>query len=40
MTDSPLDLKVKRGVLSDSLKILNLSWKRKNLYISAAKYEM
>jgi len=25
MTDSPLDLKVKRGVLSDSLKILNLS---------------
>jgi hypothetical protein len=30
MTDSPLDLKVKRGVLTDALKVLNLSWKRKS----------
>jgi len=29
-TDSPLDKKVKRGVLTDAFKMLNLSWKRKN----------
>ena len=40
MTDSPLDLKVKRGVLTDALKILNLSYKRKQNYIANAKQDM
>ena len=40
MTDSPLDLKVKRGVLTDALKILNLSFKRKQNYIASAKQDM
>jgi tubulin polyglutamylase TTLL6/13 len=33
-TDSPLDQKVKFGVLSDSINILNLSVKRKNKYLA------
>lgn len=33
-TDSPLDQKVKLGVLSDSINILNLSVKRKNKYLA------
>jgi len=40
MTDSPLDLKVKHGVLTDAFKILNLSWKRKNKYLNAARREL
>lgn len=40
MTDSPLDQKVKHGVLSDSFKMLDLSWKRKNKYINSMKREM
>ena len=39
MTDSPLDHKVKKGVLVDSLRMLNLSWRRKNRYINNARVE-
>ena len=39
MTDSPLDHKVKRGVLIDSFRMLNLSWRRKNRYINNARIE-
>ena len=39
-TDSPLDLKVKYGVLSDAFKVLNLSQKRKNKYINQTRQEM
>ena len=34
MTDSPLDEKVKKGVLSDSIKMLGLNWKRKCKYVA------
>jgi tubulin polyglutamylase TTLL6/13 len=40
MTDSPLDYGVKKNLLRDTLHMLNLSWKRKNRYISSAKNEM
>ena len=33
MTDSPLDHKVKKGVLVDGMRMLNLGWRRKNRYI-------
>ena len=39
MTDSPLDHKVKKGVLVDSFRMLNLSWRRKNRYINNARIE-
>lgn len=39
-TDSPLDLKIKQGVLIDSLNILNLSIKRKNKYLAQMRTEM
>ena len=39
-TDSPLDQEVKFGVLSDALKILNLSWRRKNKYLGVMRSEM
>ena len=34
MTDSPLDLEVKKGVLIDSIKMLSLTYKRKNRYVN------
>lgn len=40
MTDSPLDYKVKKNLLKDSLKILNLSWPRKNRYINNSRVEL
>ena len=39
MTDSPLDHKIKKGVLVDSIRMLNLSWRRKNRYINNARIE-
>lgn len=36
MTDSPLDEKVKKGVLVDSIRQLNLSWKRRSKYMAQA----
>ena len=39
MTDSPLDLQVKKGVLVDSLRMLNLNYRRKNRYINNARIE-
>ena len=39
MTDSPLDHKIKKGVLVDALKMLNLSWRRKNRYMNNARIE-
>lgn len=39
MTDSPLDEKVKKGVLSDSIKMLGLNWKRKCKYVAQNKQE-
>ena len=39
MTDSPLDEKVKKGVLIDAIKMLNLNWRRKNRYINNARAE-
>ena len=39
MTDSPLDHKVKKGVLVDGMRMLNLSWRRKNRYINNARIE-
>jgi hypothetical protein len=40
MTDSPLDEKVKKGVLVDALRQLNLTWRRKNKYVNANRIEM
>ena len=40
MTDSPLDYKVKKNLIRDSLHILNLTWKRKNRYLTHEKNEM
>ena len=34
-TDSPLDYKIKKGVINDALSILNLSIKRRNRTINA-----
>ena len=31
-TDTPLDLKIKKGVITDSLHLLNLSVRRRNKY--------
>lgn len=39
MTDSPLDDKVKRGVLVDAINMLNLNWRRKNRYVNNARVE-
>lgn len=39
-TDSPLDYKVKYGLLCDSIKMLNLSQKRKNKYINAQRQDL
>ena len=39
MTDSPLDHKIKKGVLVDSMRMLNLSWRRKNRYINNARID-
>ena len=39
-TDSPLDLRVKNGVLCDAIRVLNLSYKRKNKYINTTRTEM
>ena len=39
-TDSPLDHKIKKGVINDTLAILNLSTKRRNRTINAKKMEM
>jgi hypothetical protein len=40
MTDSPLDFKIKKNLLRDTVHMLNLNWKRKNKYNIAAKNEM
>ena len=40
MTDSPLDYNIKKNCLRDTLHILNLTYKRKNRYISQQKSEM
>ena len=39
MTDSPLDHKVKKGVLVDSMRMLNLNYRRKNRYINNTRIE-
>ena len=39
MTDSPLDHKVKKGVLVDSFRMLNLNWRRKNRYVNNARID-
>jgi hypothetical protein len=31
-TDKPLDIRIKKGVLVDCMKLLNLSMARKNIY--------
>ena len=36
-TDSPLDYKIKKGVINDTISILNLSVKRRNRTINAKK---
>ena len=33
-TDTPLDYNIKKNIVQDSINILNLSWRRKNKYIS------
>lgn len=40
LADSPLDEKIKLSVLSDAIKMLNLSQKRKNKNISFTKNEL
>ena len=40
MCDSPLDTKIKKGLLVDSFRMLNLNFRRKNKYINYAKNEM
>ena len=39
-TDTPLDYNIKKNLIRDSINMLNLSWKRKNKYISAKRAEM
>lgn len=39
-TDSPLDLKIKKGVINDTLSILNLSIKRRNRLKTQKKAEL
>ena len=39
-TDSPLDEKVKKNLLVQTIKLLGLNWKRKNKYINAYRIEM
>jgi tubulin polyglutamylase TTLL6/13 len=39
-TDSPLDEKIKKNLLSQTFQMLNLNWKRKNKYIAQHKAEM
>ena len=39
-TDSPLDYKIKKAVINDSLSILNLSIKRRNRMKSQKKIEL
>lgn len=38
-TDSPLDYKIKKNVLRDTLHLLNLNQKRKNKYLTSIKNE-
>jgi tubulin polyglutamylase TTLL6/13 len=38
--DSPLDYQIKKNLIRDTFHMLNLSWKRKNKYISTSKHEM
>lgn len=40
MCDSPLDYNIKKNIIRDTLHILNLSWKRKNKYLTNMKNEM
>jgi hypothetical protein len=39
-TDSPLDVKIKKGVISDTLALLNMSIKRRNRTKNQKKLEM
>jgi hypothetical protein len=39
-TDSPLDMKVKKGVIHDTINLLNLSVKRKNRIKNQKKVEL
>lgn len=39
-TDSPLDSKVKGDLIRDTIKLLNLSYRRKSKYIQTAKKEL
>ena len=39
MTDSPLDEHVKKTLLIQSIKMMNLNWRRKNRYINADRKE-
>ena len=39
MTDSPLDHKVKKGVLVDSIRLLNLNYRRKIRYVNNSRIE-
>ena len=38
-TDSPIDEFVKKNLLIQGLKLLNLNWKRKNRYINQTRKE-
>lgn len=38
-TDTPLDFNIKKALISDTVQMLNLSWKRKNKYIAAKRAE-
>lgn len=40
MCDSPLDTLIKKGLLVDTFRMLNLNFRRKNKYINFAKNEM
>jgi len=31
-TDSPLDFRIKKNLISDTIKLLNLSWQKKQVY--------
>lgn len=38
-TDTPLDFNIKKNLITDTILMLNLSWKRKNKYIAAKRAE-
>jgi hypothetical protein len=40
MCDSPLDTLIKKGLLVDTFRMLNLNFRRKTKYINFAKNEM